>query len=125
MLGNSYHRKNTRVFEFGIFKDLNSKRPGLADTVRRFFTVYKVFLFLFFFFTIFFVIIGLERCLLEKERIGLHTMGSLKTINLPWMSSGSHFNLSGFFSDSAGVFYPGILSRCCQVPAHRVERDDA
>ena len=52
MLGNSYHRKNTCVFEFGIFKDLNSKRPGLADTVRRFFTVYKVFLFLFFFYNI-------------------------------------------------------------------------
>ena len=52
MLGNSYHRKNTCVFEFGIFKDLNSKRPGLADTVRRFFTVYKVFLFVFFFYNI-------------------------------------------------------------------------
>ena len=127
MLGNSYHRKNSHLFEFGIFKDLNSKRPGLADTVRRFFTVYKVFLFLFFFFTIFFATIGLERCLLEKERIGLHTMGSLKTINLPWMSSGSHFNLSGLvsFQTCAGVFYPGTLSRCCQVPAHRVERDDA
>ena len=43
MLGNSYHQKNTHLFEFGIFKDLNSKRPGLADTVRRFFTLYKVF----------------------------------------------------------------------------------
>ena len=55
MLGNSYHRKNTHLFEFGIFKDLNSKRPGLADTVRRFFTVYKVFFYFYSFFTVFII----------------------------------------------------------------------
>ena len=51
-VGQLISSENTHLFEFDIFKDLNSKRPGLADTVRRFFTVYKVFLFLFFFYNI-------------------------------------------------------------------------
>ena len=118
-VGQLISSENTHLFEFGIFKDLNSKRPGLADTVRRFFTVYKVFIYFFIFDNI------LRHHWLEKVPSGkgenrFAYNGEFKDNQLAMDVIRFHFNLNGLvsFQICAGVFYPVISSRCRQVPAH-------